>query len=92
MDKNHIQFVFEHVMARLDLMESGQVTDCEGLFDPELWNSVSPSEHRHVFVPPNIHVGGTGKVPLEFAGFNRARHNLYRKINKAVSISFSQEI
>ena len=61
MDKNHIQFVFEHVMARLDLMESGQVTDCEGLFDPELWNSVSPSEHRHVFVPPNIHAGGTGQ-------------------------------
>lgn len=79
MDKDHIQFVFVHVMARLALMESGQITDCEGLFDPELWDSVPPSERRYVFGKPIAMLVAQGKLPLEFAGFNSKRHNLYRK-------------
>ena len=79
MDKDHIQFVLEHYMARLTLMESGRVTDCEDLFDPELWKAVPPSERRYVFGRPIAMLVAQSRLPLEFVGFYSKRHNLYRK-------------
>jgi hypothetical protein len=57
-------------------MKRGEITDCEGLFDPELWNAAPPSDRRHVFGRPIAMLVAQGKIPLEFAGFDRARHNL----------------
>jgi hypothetical protein len=79
MNNEHIQYIFDHISPRLVLMKPGEVTTCEGLFDPELWNAVPPFEHRYVFGRPLSLLVAQGKVPLEFAGFNRKRHNLYRK-------------
>lgn len=82
MNDEHLQFILEHITPRISRMELDEVTDCEGLFDPELWNAVPPSDRRHVFGRPISMLVAQGKVPLEFAGFNRSRHNLYRKIKK----------
>ena len=79
MNNDHMQFILEHVSPRIALMEPGDVTDCKDLFDPELWNAVPPHEHRYVFGRPISMLVAQGKVPLEFSGFNRKRHNLYRK-------------
>ena len=79
MHNDHMKFIFEHVLPRIALMEPGEITDCEGLFDPALWKAVPPSDRRHVFGRPISMLVAQGKIPLEFAGFNRARHNLYRK-------------
>lgn len=80
MNQDHIQFIYDHVSPRISAMESGQITDCKDLFDKELWDAVPPSDHRHVFGRPISMLVAQGKVPLEFAGFNSKRHNLYRKI------------
>jgi hypothetical protein len=79
MNQEHMQFIFEQASPRILLMKADEETTCEELFDPELWDSVSPSEHRYVFGRPISILVAQSKVPLEFAGFNRARHNLYRK-------------
>ena len=79
MNQEHMQFILEHITPRISQMKPGEEITCEDLFDPELWDSVSPSEHRYVFGRPISMLVAQGKVHLEFAGFNRARHNLYRK-------------
>ena len=79
MSSDHLQFIREHVSPRIAAMQPGEVTDCEGLFDPELWDAVPPSDHRHVFGRPISRLIAQGKVKLEFIGFDGKRHNLYRK-------------
>ena len=79
MHNDHMQFIYEQATPQISAMEFGQITDCKGLFIPELWNAVPPSDRRHVFGRPISMLVAQGKLPLEFAGFNRKRHNLYRK-------------
>jgi hypothetical protein len=79
MQQEHIQFILEHITPRITAMELGQITDCKDLLDKELWDAVPPSERRHVFGRPLAMLVAQGKMPLEFAGFNSRRHNLYRK-------------
>ena len=80
MNQDHIQFIFEHINPRISLMKQGEIIDSEGLIDPGLWNPVPPFDRRYVFGRPVSRLVKEGKVPLEFAGFNGKRHNLYRKI------------
>ena len=80
MQQDHIQFIYDHVLPRISSMELEQITDCKDLFDPDLWNAVPPFERRYVFGRPIAMLVAQGKLPLEFAGFNSKRHNLYRKI------------
>jgi hypothetical protein len=80
MDKNHIQFILDLTLDRAKAMELGQITDCQGLFDPKLWNTVPPSERRYVFGKPIAILALNGQLSLEYAGFDKSRHNLYRRI------------
>jgi hypothetical protein len=82
MNNEHMKFIYEEVIPRISLMEIGEITDCKDLFDPVLWDAVPPPEHRYVFGHPISMLVAQGKVPLAFAGYNSARHNLYRKIDK----------
>ena len=79
MENDHMQFIYEIVMEQSENMKTGEIRDCEGLIGPDAWDSVPPPEHRYVFGRPISILVAQGKVSLEFAGFNRARHNLYRK-------------
>ena len=79
-DHDHMHVIFELIMPQISRMKVGDATECEGLFDPEAWNIVPPSQRRYVFGRPVSRLVKEGKVPLEFAGFNSSRHNLYRKI------------
>lgn len=79
MNNEHMNFILEQATPQISAMELGEEATCEELFDPGLWDAVPPSEHRHVFGRPISMLVAQGKVPLEFSGFNRKRHNLYRK-------------
>ena len=74
--------VLEHTAPTAALMCPGEVTDCKGLIDPGVWNDVPAHERRFVFGRPVSMLVAQEKLPLEFAGLSRARHNLYRKIKK----------
>ena len=76
------EILLEHISEPISEMEPGDETDCKGLIAPVVWNDTPPRERRHAFGRPVSRFVAQGKVPLKFAGFNRARHNLYRKINK----------
>jgi hypothetical protein len=80
MNKENIQYVLEHVTPRVQQMKLGGVSDCEGLFDLELWNAVPSEERRYVFGHQIALLVAQGKLPLRFVGFDRAHHNLYEKI------------
>ena len=79
MNENHMKEILEHIIPRIALMESGGLTDYEGLIDPAVWSDVPAPERQHAFGRPISMLVAQGKIPLEFSGFNRARHNLYRK-------------
>ncbi|MFV2058880.1 MAG: hypothetical protein ACC707_20660 [Thiohalomonadales bacterium] len=82
MNENHMEDILEHINPNIALMEPGGLTDCEGLIDPAVWNDVPAPERRYVFGRPISMLVAQCRVSLEFAGFDRARHNLYRKIKK----------
>ena len=82
MNKRYTNEVLEHTTPRAARMCLGEVTDCEGLIDPGVWNDVPAHERRFAFGRPVSLLVAQGKLPLEFAGLSRARHNLYRKIKK----------
>jgi hypothetical protein len=82
MNDDHMQFIYDIAMEQCENMKYDEIRDCKGLIGPEVWNIVPPSERRHVFGRPLAMLVAQGKLPLEFAGFNRKRHNLYRKIKK----------
>jgi len=67
------------ITPRVSRMDMGEISDCEGLFDSELWNDVPPSERGYVYCHPIYILVDQGLVPLECVGFNSMRHNLYRK-------------
>ena len=82
MSKCHMNEILEHITHKIELMCLGDVTDCEGLIDPGVWNDVPPRERRNAFGRPVSTLVAQDKAGLEFAGLDRARHNLYRKIEK----------
>ena len=82
MSNFHMNEILEHIAPRIALMCPGEVTDCEGLIDPGVWNDVPSRERRNAFGRPVSTLVAQDKAGLEFAGLDRARHNLYRKIEK----------
>lgn len=73
--------ILDHINPRIDVMTPGQVTECEGLFEPWVWKETPPSERKHLFGDTVSKLVRQGKVSLEFAGISRnTRHNLYRRI------------
>jgi hypothetical protein len=80
MNNEHMQFILDHITPHVALMTLGDVTDCERLIDPDLWDPVPAWERRYIFGRPVSRLVAQGKVALEFAGFDSKRHNLYRKI------------
>ena len=74
------QLILEHITIRIEQMEPGEVTDCHGLFDPQVWDSTSPLEHRYLFGRAVSTLAALGEIPLVRAGFNGERHNLFCKI------------
>jgi hypothetical protein len=60
-------------------MEVGEYTDAEGLFTPECWAALSPSQHKGVGTMVSNLVA-QGKASLVRDGFGRNRQNRYRKI------------
>lgn len=82
MDIDHLKFILDHITPQISKLEVGQIVTCEQLIEPELWNSIPPSDHRYIFGRPVSTLIAQSKVPLEFHGFNRKRHNLYRKKKK----------
>jgi hypothetical protein len=79
MNENHMKEILDHILPRIALIAPGELTDCEGLIDPGVWYDVPGPERRYVFGRPISVLVAQGKVLLEFAGFDRKRHNLYRK-------------
>jgi hypothetical protein len=81
-DSNYdlMRMIFEHVSNRISRMESGEKTTCRGLFEPWVWEAIPISDRRHAIGPFVSMIVAQGKVPLEFAGFNQARRNLYQKM------------
>ena len=75
-----MKVIFEHVSNRISRMESGERTTCRGLFEPWVWEAIPATDRRHAIGPFVSMIVAQGKVPLEFAGFNHARRNLYRKM------------
>jgi hypothetical protein len=80
MDNEHIAFILDHISPRISRMELGEYTNCEGLFDKELWNSVPPSEQSYVFERPVNILVAHRKISLEYAGFTKSQQNQYMKI------------
>jgi len=78
----HMNEVLEHITHKIALMCPGEVTDCKGLIDPGVWKDVPSRERRNAFGRPVSTLVAQDKVDLEYAGLDRARHNLYRKIEK----------
>ena len=75
-----LKIILEHVSNRISRMKPGERTTCRGLFEPWVWEAIPTSDRRHAIGPFVSMMVAQGKVPLEFAGFNQARRNLYRKI------------
>jgi len=67
------------VSPQIDRMESGEVTDFSGLFDPFILAITPPSSHLNVLSRIVSMLVARGEVPLELVGFNSERHELYRK-------------
>jgi hypothetical protein len=72
--------IFEHISARISRMKSSEKATCRALFDSWVWDAIPSSDRQHSIGPFVSMIVAQGKVPLEFAGFNSARHNLYRKM------------
>ena len=79
MDDYFDQLALDQFSSRSELMEPGEISDCKGLVEPDLWDEILPSERRYVFGRPLSKYVEAGLLPLEFVGFNSKRHNLYRK-------------
>ena len=77
---DHTQFILEQAYPHVSAMRHGEITDCEGLFDTELWNIVPPDERRYVFGRHIAILVAQGKLPLRFIGYDSNRHNLYERI------------
>ena len=71
--------ILVHTLPHAAKMNTGDITDTEHLFDPEYWLASSPSEHK-VLGGYVSRLVARGLLPLEPAGFDSSRHNLYRKI------------
>jgi len=80
MNNDHMQFILEQAFPNVAAMRTGEVTDCEGMFNTELWNIVPPDERRYIFGRPIAMLVAQGKLPLRFVGYDSKRHNLYQKI------------
>ena len=63
-------------------MELGEISDCEHLYDWDLWNSFLASERQYRYCHPISVLVAKDMVPLEFVGFNHEQNNLYRKTKK----------
>lgn len=73
------QLVLELILPSVSLMSPGDISDAEGLFPPECWESLSGPDHRSIGTVISKLVAQK-KLPLEPSGFTSSRHNLYRKI------------
>ena len=68
------------ISPQISRMETGEITDYEGLFDPFILAITPPSSHMNVLSPIVSMLVAQGKVPLEVVGFNSELHELYRRI------------
>ena len=75
-----MKMIFEHISTQISLMKPGEETTCRRLFAPWVWDAIPTSDRQHSIGPFVSMIVAQGKVPLVFAGFTRARRNLYRKI------------
>jgi hypothetical protein len=73
------EMIREHIMTQINLMSVGEESDCCGLFAKEVWDTTSSLEHRYVFCRTVSKLVELDLVPLVFAGFDKKRHNKYRK-------------
>lgn len=79
---NLVDMVLEHITPNILAMKPGEITKCEGLFDPGVWKVTPPSERKYVYGDIVSKLVKQGKVPLELFGISRnGRHNLYRRID-----------
>ena len=76
---DELRMIKEHILIRIKDMQEGEVTDCEGLIDPWVWDTTPTPERRYVFGKPVSWLVEQEEVPMEFIGYNTKRHNLYRK-------------
>ena len=74
------QLVFDQFNSQCALLCPGEISDCKGLVESDFWFDIVPSERRYVFGRPLSRYVEQGLLPLEFVGFNKQRHNLYRRI------------
>jgi len=75
-----LELIKENIIDRTSTMKSGEQIDCEGLFEPWVWRTFSATDRRHYIGPYVSRLVHQRIVPLEFAGFDHRRHNLYRKL------------
>ena len=68
-----------HLRYRAAELQQGTVTEARDLYDSELWDGLPPDECRPLGRVISSWVR-RGLLPLEPAGFNSSRHNLYRRI------------
>ena len=79
MNNEQLETVAMLITPIVSRMELGEISDCEGLFDLELWDSFPASEREYRCYHPISELVAQDMVPLEYVGFDSKRHNLYRK-------------
>ena len=82
MNNEQLETIAMLIGPNVSRMELGEISDCEGLFDLDLWNDVPASERQYVYCHPISVLVAKDMVPLEVVGFDSKQNNLYRKIKK----------
>ena len=82
MNNERIETIAMLIGPNVSRMKLGEISDCEGLFDLDLWIDVPASERQYVYCHPISVLVAKDMVPLEFVGFDSEQNNLYRKIEE----------
>ena len=80
MKNEHFETIAMLITPAISHLELGEITDCEGLLDPEFWNAHPAPEQWILFCRPISVLVAQGAVPLEYVGFDREHNDLYKKI------------
>ena len=76
---NFQQRIINEISPQISKLDYGEIREAKDLFNKEFWDPLESSVKQEFGRRISLIVS-LGKVDLEHAGINKARHNIYRKI------------
>ena len=73
-------FAIPHIMGNTSRMETGDLSDEEGLFGSHLWGKLTWLEREFLFRRSLQQLAETGEIGLEYAGTDEDDNDVYEKM------------